>query len=155
MDNSNSTIISITLGLLLSASEVLPYIKAIKGNGIFDVFYQMIKKQGDSVEEQQHLLSTNTPTNTPTPTSVPINTPTVINIDTSKIEEQLKELNKHPSIESSDKYEMMYIRNYIKDNYNERYLNISSLNLENKHLLESFNYNIDFDSKLGMYCIHW
>ena len=44
MDNSNSTIISITLGLLLSISEALPYIKTIKGNGIFDVFYQFIKK---------------------------------------------------------------------------------------------------------------
>lgn len=147
MDNSNSTIISITLGLLLSISEALPYIKAIKGNGIFDVFYQIIKKQGESVEEQQHLLPTNTVTNTPVST--------IINIDTSKIEEQLKELNKQPSIESSDKYEIMYIKNFIKENYNKRLLNIHSLNIENKHLLESLNYNIDFDSKLQMYSIHW
>lgn len=147
MDNSNSTIISITLGLLLSISEALPYIKTIKGNGIFDVFYQFIKKQGESVEEQQHLLPTNTqPTNTPVST--------IINIDTSKIEEQLKQLN-NKSIESSDKYEIMYIKNFIKENYNKRLLNIHSLNIENKHLLESLNYNIDFDSKLQMYSIHW
>jgi len=149
MDNSSlgSTIISVTLGLLLSISEALPYIKTIKGNGIFDVFYQMIKKQGESVEEQQHLLSTNTqPTNTPVSA--------IINIDTSKIEEQLKQLN-NKSIESSDKYEIMYIKNFIKENYNKRLLNIHSLNIENKHLLESLNYNIDFDSKLQMYSIHW
>lgn len=149
MDNSSlgSTIIPVTLGLLLSISEALPYIKTIKGNGIFDVFYQMIKKQGESVEEQQHLLSTNTqPTNTPVSA--------IINIDTSKIEEQLKQLN-NKSIESSDKYEIMYIKNFIKENYNKRLLNIHSLNIENKHLLESLNYNIDFDSKLQMYSIHW
>ena len=154
-----SNIVSVALGVLLSISEVLPYIKSIKGNSITDVFYNLIKKQGEIVEEQEHLLQpTTTPTTIPTttPTMTPTMTPripdTIINIDTSKIETILI---KSKILESSDKYEMIYIINFIKKNYNKRCLSLSLLNLENKHYLESLNYNVDYDSKIKMYNIHW
>ena len=152
MDGSNY--ISIALGVLLSTSEILPYIKNIKGNGIIDTIHRVIvyylKYESDQeLQEHQPLLSQEHQPDTLVPSN------TIINIDTKPLIEQLQLLNKPIEFESLDKYEMIYIINYIKNHFDKKSLNIHSLSLENKKTLESLHYNIDFDSTMKMYNINW
>ena len=69
--------------------------------------------------------------------------------------DQLKLLTKPVELESLDKYEMNYIINYIKNNFDKRCLLIHSLSTLNKDTLHTLNYNVDFDSQKEMYEIHW
>jgi len=59
MDNN----ITILLGILLTTSEILPYIKQIKGNGILEAFVEIVKVKakslnnlGDNQDETAPLL---------------------------------------------------------------------------------------------------
>lgn len=49
MDNN----ITILLGILLTTSELLPYIKKIKGNGIFEAFVEIVKVISNSQANSQ------------------------------------------------------------------------------------------------------
>ena len=48
MDNN----ITILLGILLTTSEILPYIKQIKGNGILEAFVEIVKVKAKSLNSQ-------------------------------------------------------------------------------------------------------
>ena len=142
MDSSGY--VSIILGFLLSTSEILPYIKNIKGNGIVDtlhraiVFYSKISDPANQSLLPQQIQPSST----------------VVNID-SELANQLKLLTKPIQLESLDKYEMNYIINYIQNNFDKRHLLIHSLSTLNKDTLYTLNYNVDFDSQKKMYNISW
>ena len=48
MDNN----ITILLGILLTTSEILPYVKQIKGNGILEAFVEIVKVKAKSLNSQ-------------------------------------------------------------------------------------------------------
>jgi len=57
MDNN----ITILLGILLTTSEILPYIKQIKGNGILEAFVDIVKVKAKSLNSQVNSQTETTP----------------------------------------------------------------------------------------------
>ena len=151
-----SSYISVILGVLFSASEILPYIKNLKGNGIIDTIHRAIIYNSNLENTETQPLLNSSPQSQPQSNSPQSNSPqSIVNIDTSDLVDQLKLLNKPLEFESLDKYEMIYIINYIKTNFDKKHLFIPSLSIENKNALELLRYNIDFDSNKDLYKIHW
>jgi hypothetical protein len=165
-----STIISVIVGILLTISESLPFIKSVKAQGIvhflinilinntnnelrpllYDHEPQLINQYEQESEFQQnreiHILIDNINV-----LSTNVNYISQILKDTSndfKTARQLK-------LQTSELYQLNYIINYIKQNYIKRQLKFKNLSKNNKELLSSEGYIINYDSQEDTSVISW
>jgi hypothetical protein len=58
-------------------------------------------------------------------------------------------------MQSYEKYEMDYIKNFIRINYPEKQLEMRYLSETNKEVLRNLKYIIDYDSTTQVYVIRW
>lgn len=152
-------IISIVSSILLALSEILPLIKNVKYNGIIDFFVKIIekKKMGD---EEEGLLNNNEHDSQLNDRVDELKS-NIITLSTNynslhgsfiKIYENIVE---YRMLQTFDKYELDYIKNFIRINYPEKQLELRFLAEINKTTLKNLGYIIDYDSTNQMYCIKW
>ena len=137
--NNTITIVS---GMLLTISEILPFITKIESNGIFEFTVKLIEKifkKSTNQNESEPLLQTHIQHNT-------------------NIQHNLENVNYEDinyTLSSPETYEMYYIIRYIKINYIKKKLITKYISEKNKEILLKFNYRIDYDSVNDMYNIQW
>jgi hypothetical protein len=132
MDDSTNSMIPIVLGILLSVSEIMPFIKNVESNGMLHTIVNLLSKLGNSVKsmdlESQSLLDGSS-------SSLPVLV--------------------HSELCESGKYQMEYIINSIRENYSCHKLTVDSLTLENKTSLLYRNYKItELENSKG-FLIEW
>jgi hypothetical protein len=156
----NNGILSLVLGLLLSISEILPYIKSIEGNGIINILHTFITKQQEIGHNliEHNLLEHETETE-PLLQEQP-QQPLLqdkLSLDLSTINNTLK-LNTEKlttfSLKTPDEYQLMYIDNYMKTNFKKR-LEFHEMSDNNIELLRKLSYKIDYNSRDDTYLVHW
>ena len=119
--------ISLVLGLLLSISEILPFIKRIKGNGIINVLQSFLITQS---ELRYNLLE-----------SEPLIEPTTRNTR-----------NTRNTLQTPDQYQLIYIDNCLRYNYTKN-IEFKDISDENSEILESFGFKINYYNEKCV--IHW
>ena len=120
--------ISLALGLLLSISEILPFIKRIKGNGIINVLQSFLIKQselGHNLLESEPLIEPNT-RNTSTRNTSRRNASTGITLQTP------------------DQYQLIYIDKCLRQNYITKHIEITDLSDDNSEILQSLGFEIEY-----------
>jgi hypothetical protein len=156
----DSGYLSLILGLLLSISEILPFIKSIQGNGIINVLQSFITKQqllGSNLLERmenetepllqhpqhQECLSQNLSLELST-----INDTLKLNNDTLKLN------NVTFSLKTPEQYQLMYIEKCMKTDFKKR-LEFEDISENNTKILRSLGYKIDYNPQEDTYLIHW
>ena len=156
----DSGYLSLILGLLLSISEILPFIKSIQGNGIINVLQSFITKQqllGSNLlermenetepllqppQQQEYLLQN---------LSLELST---IN-DTLKLNNDTLKLNNVTfSLKTPEQYQLMYIEKCMKTDFKKR-LEFEDISENNTKILRSLGYKIDYNPQEDTYLIHW
>jgi hypothetical protein len=152
MDNA---ILSLVLGLLLSISEILPYIKSIKGNGIINILHTFITKQQEIGHNliQHNLIEHETDPLLPQPQQEDYLSQK-LSLDLSTINDTLKLNTVTFSLKTPDEYQLMYIDNYMKTDFNKR-LEFNDISEKNSNILHSLGYKIDYNSHDDTYLVHW
>lgn len=136
--------VSLTLGVLLSFSEVLPYIKSIQGNSIINILQKFITKQHDlivSETETQQLLH-----------EQPLESMSLesMSLELSKINNTLISMShfisseKKFTLKTPDEYQLIYIDNYLKTNFKK--LEFKKISKENCDILKSLGYKIHYNT---------
>jgi hypothetical protein len=178
-------IIPVITSSLLILSEILPFIKSIKTNGILDTLiyiskYILEKSNVNGDIESQNLLCDNDDENNDTNENNKTDNQHTKELETEmcnkkieKLQYQINDLQKlltkgiesnvsiyenlieSRKMQSYEKYEMDYIKNYIRINYPEKQLEIKYLSEINKELLRELRYIIDYDSTSQIYVIKW
>lgn len=133
--------LSLVLGILLSISEILPYIKNIQGNGIINSLQTFIKTQSEIGSnllermESEQLLESQTQ-----------------NINTLN---NLSKINQNTfTLKSPDEYQLMYIENCIKTDFTKK-IKFDDISDKNCNLLKSLGYKIEYNPNEDTYLIHW
>jgi hypothetical protein len=174
--------ISVISGIILLISEVLPFIKSVKSNGLLELIIHFIKKvlkkNGDiALEDEEALLgeentfgisaspipvSANPVPVSANPVSVSLTTKidslntSVMNISYA-LNNYMNEAqnSRQLKLQSIELYELNYIINYIKVNYPKKMFQTRFLSKTNKQLLISQGYVIDYDSQNDTHTIKW
>jgi len=195
------TIISVITGILLTISELLPFIKSLESQGIIHFLVNIGQKLLASNPELQPLLDTlnivsqseqheqheqneqrnnketsiniyelidNINSNIDNKMNVlnsGINTMTsninIVSTNVNYISEILKDINndfktaRQLKLQTSELYQLNYIINYIKQNYIKRQLKFKNLSKNNKELLSSEGYIINYDSLDDTSVVSW
>lgn len=148
----DSGYLSLILGLLLSISEILPFIKSIQGNGIINVLQSFITKQreiGSNLLErmenetepllqhpqQQECLSQN------------------LSLELSTINDTLKLNNVIFSLKTPDQYQLMYIDKCMINDFT-KILKFDEISHNNYKIIESLGFRIDFNPSDETYIVH-
>lgn len=124
------TYISIAAGVLLSISEILPFISKINSNGIFHFFMS----RGGA-------LLNNSPT---TETDRLLRDETSIEVD-----------NKNLTLHPPEMYELHYITKYIENEFPQHFLDMYLLSETTKDVLRSKSYVVEYDSVNDVHRIKW
>lgn len=171
-------IMSVIGGLILFISEVLPFIKSIKSNGIIELLIKTFTATLNNNSENEPLLNNNNIQNytvSNIESNMESNNTFNIKNSNSQIEEHLNILNlgikdllnllnkyvnelqttRQIKLQPIELYELNYIINYIKVNYPKKMFQIKFLSKTNKQLLISQGYVIDYDSKNDIFTIKW
>jgi methionine aminopeptidase len=120
--------LNLILGVLFSTSEILPYIKSIKGNGIFDILYNIIK----NVKKGQPLIDIENP-----------------------IEETTENIIENPfQFKTPEEYQMIYIDTNLRNNLMKNFI-IKNIDNNIKHKLEFVGFKVDYNIDTDNYVIHW
>ena len=145
-------IISIISSILLIISEMLPFLKNIPVNGILQFFISLFKSSNE-----YNLLDTNNHNFSLPYTNILNDINKNISNYNSLITNIFTEFksNKHIKLYNQEIYQLNYIINFIKNNYIKKTLHIKDLSLNNKQLLLSENYTINYDSVNNIYTINW
>ena len=145
--------LSLALGLLLSISEILPYIKSIQGNGIINFLQTFINKQREignnlleRIESEQLIESQNYQSEPNNLTLELINTLKDLSKDLCKINQF--------TLKSPDEYQLIYIENCLKNNFT-KHLEFKDISDNNCEILRSLGYKIDYNPNEDIYLIHW
>lgn len=172
--------ISVIGGLILIISEILPFIKSVKSNGLLELIIYSIrkifKKQGDIVLEDEEALlseesnfgisrvsqtqnnynSVTTPVSASLTTKIDALNTSVMNISYA-LNNYMNEAqnSRQLKLQSVELYELNYIINYIKVNYPKKMFQTRFLSKTNKQLLVSQGYVIDYDSQNDTHTIKW
>lgn len=189
---SNSTndytiqiVMSVFGGIILVISEILPFIKSIKSNGLLELIINISKKlltknnQIRLLDEEQQPLFSNQQNNHLNLRSPIENINNINNIDNiqegnfllNKIDTLNTSINnisytlnsyineaqnsRQLKLQSIELYELNYIINYIKVNYPKKMFQTKFLSKINKQLLVSQGYIIDYDSQNDTHTIKW
>lgn len=183
-DSANDYTIQITMsvlgGLILLISEILPFIKSVKSNGllelIINVTRQVFKKKYNINEDEESLLNghdnednngdnerndyfrvnNNTVNNTSLSVKIDSLNTSVMNISYA-LNNYMNEAqnSRQLKLQSVELYELNYIINYIKVNYPKKTFQTRFLSKSNKQLLISQGYIVDYDSQNDTYIIKW
>lgn len=184
-DSANDYTIQITMsvlgGLILLISEILPFIKSVKSNGllelIINVTRQVFKKTYNINEDEESLLNghdngdnnednnerndyfrvnNNTVNNTSLSVKIDSLNTSVMNISYA-LNNYMNEAqnSRQLKLQSVELYELNYIINYIKVNYPKKTFQTRFLSKSNKQLLISQGYIVDYDSQNDTYIIKW
>lgn len=181
-DSANDYTIQITMsvlgGLILLISEILPFIKSVKSNGLLELIInmtrQVFKKTYNINEDEESLLNgqdhgadnerndyfrvNNNETVNNTSLSIKIDSlnTSVMNISYA-LNNYMNEAqnSRQLKLQSVELYELNYIINYIKVNYPKKTFQTRFLSKSNKQLLISQGYVVDYDSQNDTYIIKW
>jgi hypothetical protein len=183
---SNSTndytiqiVMSVFGGMILVISEILPFIKSVKSNGLLELIINISKKlltknnQIRLLDEEQEPLFSNQPSNNLN-LRIPIdnidniqegnfllNKIDTLNTGINNISYTLNSYineaqnSRQLKLQSIELYELNYIINYIKVNYPKKMFQTKFLSKINKQLLVSQGYIIDYDSQNDTHTIKW
>lgn len=171
-----STVISVITGILLAISESLPFIKTVKAQGVMH-FLVNIRQLFVNEPELQPLLSRNQDeqiSELEQNGEIRINIHDLINkmsvlnsgintvsTNVNYMNEILKDISndfktaRQLKLQTSELYQLNYIINYIKQNYIKRQLKFKNLAKNNKELLSSEGYIINYDSQDDTSVIGW
>jgi len=162
-----STIISVVAGILLSISESLPFITSLESQGIVhflvNIGQNFLSTNNNNTEVLQPLLD-HEHQHQINPQTVTVNTDININKisnNINNINDTLKDVSldfktaRQLKLQTSQLYQLNYIINYIKQNYIKRQLLFKNLFKNNKELLISEGYSINYDSKDDISVISW
>jgi len=173
-----SEIISIIAGVLLAISESLPFIKTIESQGILHFLISLGTKLLANEPELEPLLQNledglvNESTNTVNKNEM-LDIDIVANINNifikidgingnlSNVADIIKNISqdfnnaRQLKLQTSELYQLNYIIQYIKSNYIKRQLEFKNLSVNNKQLLVSEGYIINYDSVKDLTVINW
>lgn len=178
-DFTPQIVLSVLGGIVILISEVLPFIKTVKSNGILELLVNTCrsvynKRLGNinHISDLERGLSETEPLLRDTPT-VGENGESSSRV--SSLESKIDNLNSNlHSISSNlyscvsdiqnsrqlklqpiELYELNYIINYIKVNYPKKTFQTKYLSKSNKQLLISQGYIVDYDSHTDVHVIKW
>jgi hypothetical protein len=169
-DYTIQIVMSVLSGMILIASEILPFIKSIKSNGLLELLvntstlFLKNNSNNNSRNEEEPLLhyienrisiSDNIPEDSLSSQldSLNVNIKNIsytLNgyINEAQNSRQLK-------LQTIELYELNYIINYIKVNYPKKMFQTRFLSKTNKQLLISQGYVVDYDSQNDTNTIKW
>lgn len=182
-DSANDYTVQITMsvlgGLILLISEILPFIKSVKSNGLLELIInlsrQLVRKPYMNEDEEALLNNDNDNDNnnngiindsfrvrvndTPSlslSTKIDSLNTSVMNISYA-LNNYMNEAqnSRQLKLQSVELYELNYIINYIKVNYPKKTFQTRFLSKSNKQLLISQGYIVDYDSQNDTYIIKW
>lgn len=167
-DYTVQIVMSVLGGFILIMSEILPFIKSIKSNGIIELLVNIAKsflrKNSDIPEDEESLLHNDT-LNISSQNNSNVNSisnkidalsTSVMNISYSLNHYITEAQNaRQLKLQSVELYELNYIINYIKVNYPKKMFQTKFLSKSNKQLLISQGYVIDYDSQNDTHTIKW
>lgn len=158
--------LSLLLGLLLSISEILPYIKKIQGNGIINILQSFITKQSEignnllaHMESSEPLIQSPSQESQPNQASQESPQSELLS-EISKINSILNEYilavnqQNNFSLKTPDQYQLIYIENSLKNNFTKK-LEFKYISDENTDILKSLGYKIEYMHNEDKYFIHW
>lgn len=128
--------LSLTLGILLSISEFLPFVKKIQGNGIINVLQLYLQSY---LTKQSEIARMDTE-------------PLIAHQNTEGT--QIPEVTVTFTLKTPDEYQLMFIENSIKNNFKKR-LDFDNISDKNYNILKSLGYKIEYQAKEDTYLIHW
>lgn len=180
-DSANDYTLQITMsvlgGIFLLISEILPFIKSVKSNGLLELIVNftrhLIKKTHNINEDEESLLNddydenqpdnsfrvrvnNNVNNNAELSTKIDSLNTSVMNISYA-LNNYMNEAqnSRQLKLQSVELYELNYIINYIKVNYPKKTFQTRFLSKSNKQLLISQGYIVDYDSQNDTYIIKW
>ena len=168
IDYTMQIILSIIGGCIFITSEILPFIKNIKANGLLELLIntgqQFLNKNKLPENETEPLLNSNS--NSELNINIPYSDElkTILNTLNNNITNMSCNLNTYINdfqnsrqlkLQSIDLYELNYIINYIKVNYPKKSFQTRFLSKINKQLLISQGYIVDYDSQNDTHIIKW
>jgi hypothetical protein len=168
-DYTIQIVMSVLGGMILIASEILPFIKSIKSNGLLELLVNTSKlflknNSNNSSNEEEPLLH-----------DIENRISISDNILDDSLSSQLDLLNvniknisytlngyineaqnsRQLKLQTIELYELNYIINYIKVNYPKKMFQTRFLSKTNKQLLISQGYVVDYDSQNDTTTIKW
>lgn len=150
MEINLDNVISIIMALLLFVSESLPFVKNLDSNGIF---HSLILIGNDIISRNSNQpifnrLSTEPDIEQATNSNKQLDD---IYSNTSSLKEFIESKKfQHPTF-----YELEYIKNYIRANFSDYYMDITNISEDNKTILQNLTYRIEYDSINKRYTIRW
>jgi vacuolar-type H+-ATPase subunit I/STV1 len=169
---------SIFGGIILIVSEILPFIKCVKSNGLLELFINMSKyflknnNNNNGLENEplmndiensirnqigiRHDAIDNLPVSNPLSNQLDS-----LNVNINNISYTLNNYineahnSRQLKLQSIELYELNYIINYIKVNYPKKMFQTRFLSKTNKQLLISQGYIVDYDSQNDTHTIKW
>lgn len=177
-----STVIYVIAGILLAISESLPFIKSVKAQGVMHFLVKQMfvnepelqpllselrhnqgnqgnqDNQDNQGELEQNGINIHEIINKMNVLNSGINT---VSTNVNYMNEILKDISndfktaRQLKLQTSELYQLNYIINYIKQNYIKRQLKFKNLSKNNKELLLSEGYIINYDSQEDTSVIAW
>jgi hypothetical protein len=162
----DSGYLSIVLGLLLSISEILPFIKSIQGNGIINVLHNFISKQreiGSNLLERIQEDMETAPLLQENQSSTLKDLSTNLSKDLMDLSKNLsKDLTNlsdksntsdNFSLKTPDEYQLMYIEKCMINDFTKK-LEFDDISHNNYKVIESVGFRIDFNPSDETYIVH-
>lgn len=173
-DYTTQIIMYVMGGLIIMVSEILPFIKSVKSNGILELLLNtsktLLKKSNN--EENEPLIN-NRDSDLENSVeqrgrfsiralddSIALRFDTLnagINTISYTLNSYIQEAqnSRQLKLQSMEMYELNYIINYIKVNYPKKMFQTKFLSKSNKQLLISQGYIVDYDSQNDTHTIKW
>jgi hypothetical protein len=144
------TIIALVTGILLTFSETLPFLNT-DSNGLV----HLIVNTGKSLLKKKLSPEENEPLLQPYNASVIIDFEPITSVLSKTTCDTLNVIQSQNILKSADKYQLDYIISFLKSNHPKRTLEIKHLSENNRVLLESNGYRVNFDSLRDTNIIEW
>lgn len=148
----DSEFLSVVLGILLSISEILPFIKSIQGNGIINVLQSFITKQQqlNSFEQMETAPLLQEPSQVISSAIKDLSN--CISNSTNLV---LTKVNQNKfTLKTPDEYQLINIENTLINNFSKR-LEFKDISDNNCEILRSLGYKIDYNANEETYLVHW
>lgn len=176
-DYTAQIVMSVLGGLIILVSEILPFINSIKSNGLIELLVNTSKsflKKSDNNdnnnnEENEPLIDNDIERgnqqrgrfsvreiNEPVSSQLDALTISVNNISCT-LNNYINEAqnSRQLKLQPNELYELNYIINYIKVNYQKKMFQTRFLSKSNKQLFISQGYVVDYDSQNDTHTIKW
>jgi hypothetical protein len=170
-DYTTQIIMSVIGGLIIMVSEILPFIKSVKSNGVLELLVNTTKtflKKSNNEEENEPLINNQESdiehrrvfSVRAIDDSITLRLDSLnsgINTISYTLNSYIQEAqnSRQLKLQSIEMYELNYIINYIKVNYPKKMFQTKCLSKSNKQLLISQGYIIDYDSQNDTHTIKW